>query len=119
MRLVDDPDAGSWLDQLAGEAGDFEWDTGNRPKLDKHGLDQEDLESMLCSPIAFAGRIIEPAYAEPRWLVLGESERGRKLALIFTRRGERLRPVSCRPMRRNERKVYDETIREKGEIRGS
>ena len=40
------------------------------------------------------------------------SERGRKLALIFTRRGERLRPVSCRPMRRNERKVYEEAIRE-------
>jgi uncharacterized DUF497 family protein len=83
MRLAEDPDAACWLDQLGGEAGDFEWDVGNRPKLMKHQVDQEDVES-------------EPAYDEPRWLVLGMSERGRKLALIFTRRGERLRPVSCR-----------------------
>jgi len=72
---------------------------------------------MFRSPIVFAGRVTEPAHDEPRCLVLGESERGRKLALIFSRRRERLRPISCRPMRRNERKVYDEAIRQQGEVR--
>ena len=107
MRLVEDPAAASWLDQLGGAAEDFEWDVGNRPKLEKHHVDQDDVMSMFRSPIVFAGRIIEPAHNEPRWPVLGKSHGDRKLALILTRRGERLRPVSCRPMRRNERKVYE------------
>jgi uncharacterized DUF497 family protein len=114
MRLVGDPDAEFWLDQIGGEPGDFQWDAGNRPKLTKHHVDQDDVESMFHSPIVFAGRIAEPAHDEPRWLVLGQSKRGRKLALIVTRRGELLRPVSCRPMRRNERKVYEEASSQKG-----
>jgi len=119
MTLVDDPGAASWIDQLGGEAEDFEWDMGNRPKLTKHRVDQDDVESMFRSQILLAGRIIEPAHDEPRWLVLGTSEGGRKLELILTRRRERLRPVSCRPMRRHERKVYEEAIREKDEVGSS
>jgi len=119
MRLVEDPDAASWLDELGGKAGDFEWDVGNRTKLKKHEVKQEDVESMFRSPIVFAGRIVEPAHDEPRWLVFGKSVGGRKLALIITRRGARLRPISCRPMRRNERNVYEEAIREKGQVGNS
>ena len=115
MRLVEDPDAAFRLDALEGEPGDFEWDQGNRTKLKKHNVEQEDVASMLRSPIMFAARIIEPAHDEPRWLVLGKSARGRKLALILTRRDERLRPISYRAMRGNERKVYEEAIREEGE----
>lgn len=33
---------------------------------------------------------------------------GRRLALIFTRRDDQLRPITCRPMRRSERRFYDE-----------
>jgi uncharacterized DUF497 family protein len=58
--------------------------------------------------VFLAGSIIEPAHDEPHWLLLGETNAGRRLALIFTRRGEMLRPISCRPMRRNERRLYDE-----------
>jgi uncharacterized DUF497 family protein len=103
MRLVEDSAAASWLDQLGGHAEDFEWDVENRPKLEKHRVDEDD----------------HRAHDEPRWLVLGRSERGRKLALVLTRRGERARPVSCRPMRPNERKVYEEAIREKNEAGSS
>src|SRR3989442_4928679 len=95
MRLVENPHEASWLDTLEGEARDFEWDTGNRTKLKKHGVEEEDVEAMVRSPIIFAGRIIEPAHDEPRWLVLGKSVRCRKLALILTRRRERLPPISC------------------------
>jgi uncharacterized DUF497 family protein len=42
-----------------------------------------------------------------------------RMARFLTRRGERLRPVSCRPMRRHERKVYEEAIREKDEVGSS
>jgi uncharacterized DUF497 family protein len=115
MQLVEDPDTAYWLDGLEGEAQNFEWDAGNRTKLQKHGVKQEDVESMFQSPIVFAGRVVEPAHDEPRWLVLGRNVRSRKLALLFTRRGERVRPISCRAMRRNEREVYEEAIREEGQ----
>jgi uncharacterized DUF497 family protein len=39
---------------------------------------------------------------------VGETDTGRRLALIFTRRDEKLRPITCRAMRRNERRFYDE-----------
>jgi uncharacterized DUF497 family protein len=110
MRLVDDRGAASWLDQLAGSRDDFEWDSGNRVKNRKHGVEAEDVESMFHFPIVFAGRIAEPACDEPRWLLLGRSGDGRHLALIFTRRGNRVRPISCRPMRRGERKIYEEAV---------
>jgi uncharacterized DUF497 family protein len=71
----------------------------------------EEVEAILRSPLLFAGRIVEPEHDEPRWLALGESDRGRRLALIFTRRGAHVRAISCRPMRRNERKLYEEAIR--------
>jgi len=91
MKLVGDPEAEAWLEALSAEA--FEWDSGNRSKTARSSS---------------RGRIVDPVHDEPRWLLLGETNAGRRLALIFTRRGSKLRPISCRPMRRNERKVYDE-----------
>jgi uncharacterized DUF497 family protein len=49
-------------------------------------------------------------HEELRGLLLGQDVTGRRLTLIFTRRGSRLRPVSCRAMRRDERKIYEEAI---------
>ena len=54
----------------------------------------------------------EPAHGEPRWLVLGEDAAGRRLALVFTRRGNRLRPISCRAMRGKEKALYEKARRQ-------
>ncbi len=70
--------------------------------------------SLFRRTVFLAGRIVEPAHEEPRWLLLGETNTGRRLALIFTRRGRKLRPISCRQMRRNERKLYEEAKLETG-----
>jgi uncharacterized DUF497 family protein len=110
MRLADDPEIARWVDGLAGTSEDFEWDDGNRSKNAKHGVVVDDVESLLAAPVLFAGKIVEPAHNELRWLLLGQTPTGRRLALIFTRRGDRLRPISCRPMRRKEREVYEEAI---------
>jgi len=99
---------------LAGTSEDFEWDNGNRAKNAKHGVAVGDVESLLAAPVLFAGKIVEPAHNELRWLLLGHTPTGRLLALVFTRRGDRLRPISCRPMRRKEREVYEEAIGSEG-----
>jgi uncharacterized DUF497 family protein len=71
---------------------------------------------MFLRPILFAGRIIEPSHDEPPWLVLGQDGNGRPLALIFTKRGQRLRAVSRRSMRQKEKKLYEEAIAELEQI---
>jgi uncharacterized protein len=110
MQLAKDSETAAWLESLGGVPEDFEWNKGNQTKSRKHGVEPTHVEEILRHPILFAGRIIEPAHDEPRWLLLGRDDRGRALALIFTRRRDRLRPVSCRPMRRKEKKLYEEAV---------
>lgn len=108
MKLSPDSSLDEWLGAFTGAAGEFDWDAANRSKGQKHGVEPTEVESLFHRTVFLAGRIIEPAHDEPRWLALGESDAGRRLALIFTRRSDQLRPISCRPMRRNERRLYDE-----------
>jgi uncharacterized DUF497 family protein len=37
----------------------------------------------------------------------GATSGGRHAALVFTRRGDKLRPISCRAMRKREKETYD------------
>lgn len=110
MRLAADPEAAAWLEGLDGRLEEFDWDAGNRGKTAKHGVETEEVEAILRHPIVFAGRIAEPRHEESRWLLLGVNEGERPLALVFTRRGNKIRPISCRSMRRKERKLYEDAI---------
>src|SRR3989344_762609 len=109
MKLIDDPVAEKWLQSFDPEPDGFDWDKGNRSKNLKHGVTQEEIESIFENEHGFAGRISEPAHAEWRGLILGQSNTGKLLALIFTRREDRIRPISCRPMRKLEAKKYHES----------
>ncbi|SRR5712691_5474872 len=108
VKILPDSSLDEWLAGLTGDPGQFDWDAGNRSKSRKHGVEPFDVEALFHRTVFLAGRIVEPAHDEPRWLLLGENDARRRLALIFTRRGNQLRPISCRPMRRNERRLYDE-----------
>lgn len=110
MKLAGDVEAARWLSGLAGASEDFEWDAGNRTKNRKHGVEAEEVEQLFRHAYLFGGRIVEPAHEEPRWLVLGRSDAGRLLALVLTRRGDRLRGISCRPMRRKEKQHYEQAV---------
>ena len=86
----------------------MEWDAGNSTKSQaKHGFYTADVESIFDAPVLFAGRIVEPVHEEARYLLLGVTSDGRRAALIFARRGEKLRPISCRAMRKKEKEAYD------------
>jgi uncharacterized DUF497 family protein len=98
------------LESLEARPDSFDWDAGNRTKNLKHRVSTADIEGLLDAPMVFAGRIVEPAHDEPRWLLLGSDPRGRRLALIFTRREGRLRAISCRRMRPKEENVYENAI---------
>lgn len=104
VRLTAAPDVAEWL----GTRPQMEWDAGNSTKSQtKHGFSIADVESILDAAVLFAGRILEPAHDEPRYLLLGVTSGGRHAALIFTRRDDMLRPISCRAMRKQEKETYD------------
>lgn len=113
MKFVRDDGAAQWLREFIPDPDSFDWDAGNRTKNMKHGVRREEVESIFYSQkFVFAGEVVDPPHDEWRGLVLGRSDAGRPLALIFTRRGDKLRPISCRPMRTGERRLYETSIQE-------
>ena len=108
MKTVADHAMGDWLMKFFPSHGNFDWDDGNSHKNTKHGVTWEDVESIFFNDFVFEGRIVEPAHPEYRFILLGMDNKKRKLALIFTVRKQKLRPISCRAMRRKERERYEE-----------
>lgn len=113
MKFIANHEASLWLRDFVPDSDNFDWDKGNVAKNVKHGVRSEEIESIFYQEkFIFAGKIVEPVHAEWRGLILGRSDAGRTLALIFTRRGDKLRPISCRPMRTGERRLYEASIKE-------
>jgi uncharacterized DUF497 family protein len=113
VKFIRDAEAARWLSEFIPDPDNFDWDAGNRTKNMKHGVLGEEVESIFYSQkFIFAGKIVDPLHDEWRGLILGQSDAGRPLTLIFTRRADKLRPISCRPMRIGERRLYETSIQE-------
>lgn len=86
----------------------FEWDPGNLAKSEgKHAVVWTEAEQVFFNrPIIVAES--SAAYSEQRHFALGKTNAGRRLTIVFTIRGPRLRVISARPMSRRERRVYDD-----------
>jgi uncharacterized DUF497 family protein len=84
---------------------EFDWDTGNVEHISEHQIEPEEAEQALLDP----GRIPAPAYQaqhERRRAVLGATESGRVLFVVFTHRAGRLRVVTARDATDRERRRY-------------
>lgn len=96
------------LERLAQCTG-FEWDAGNAPKVEeRHQVTPGECEQVFFQePLLIAP---DPGHSrtEPRWATWGRTVDGRMLAVIFTLRGDRIRPLSARDMNRKERREYAE-----------
>ena len=111
-RLAADEETAAWL----ATSHEFLWDEGNsRKNATKHCVSCAEAESLLERVFVLAGRVVSPIYAEPRWVLFGETDTGKLVTMVFTRRGPRLRAISCRPMGRKERKFYANVIGRKEE----
>jgi uncharacterized DUF497 family protein len=53
---------------------------------------------------------------EPRYYVLGRSNDGRHLFIVFTIRRNKIRVISARNMSRRERRIYREQIEKSSKI---
>lgn len=87
----------------------FEWDRGNRDKnWKKHRVTNAECEEVFFSRPLVAGEDADHSAEEPRFYVLGRTQMERRLFVIFTVRGDRIRVISARDMTRKERKAYEE-----------
>ena len=78
---------------MSGEApAEFEWDPANRRRLARHRITREEFEQATTNdPIVVDFR---DESGEERWYALGGTDRLRVLFLVFTYRGERIRPIT-------------------------
>jgi uncharacterized DUF497 family protein len=83
----------------------FDWDDANIDHIAAHGVELEEVEEVLLDP----RRIGAPARntaGEQRWAVIGATEEGRVLLVVFTRRGELARVITARDANRAQKRRY-------------
>lgn len=94
---------------MLSEADGFEWDPGNAAKnWVRHEVTQAECEQVFFNePLVVAGDALH-SRGESRHFALGRTDADRKLMVVFTLRGTKVRVISARPMSRRERKVYSD-----------
>ena len=87
---------------------EFEWDKGNITKnFEKHGVaNQESEQAFVNQPIVLL-EDEKHSQTEKRRLLLGKTDHGRPLGIIFTTRKNKIRIISSRPMNKKERRLYE------------
>ena len=89
----------------------FEWDQSNIEKnWEKHRVSYLECEEVFFNqPLLVQEDEIHSKF-EPRYYVLGRSNDGRHLFIVFTIRRNKIRVISARNMSRRERRIYREQI---------
>ncbi|NYF79192.1 hypothetical protein HDF17_001479 [Granulicella arctica] len=88
----------------------FDWDDANRRKNEKHSVTQSEAEQVFMNVPLVVVEDDQHSMSEARFHALGLSDARRRLHVTFTlrHRGEKIRPISIRPMSRKERSIYEE-----------
>jgi uncharacterized protein len=96
------------LDILS-ECTEFDWDEANSEKnWFKHRVSQSECEQVFFNLPLVVGDDPKHSHAEDRHYVLGQTDKGRELFVVFTIRGDAIRIVSARDMNRRERRIYND-----------
>jgi uncharacterized protein len=95
---------------LAGVEG-FQWDLGNSGKsLDRHQVSQNEAEEAFFNRPVVVADDTQHSVNERRFALLGVTNEGRALTVIFATRGTLVRVISARDMSRKERREYEKGI---------
>ena len=97
------------LDEYFAGLDGFDWDAGNSDKnWHRHAVRQGEAEQSLLNRPVLVLADIEHSSEESRFIALGHTDANRRLVVVFTITGTRIRVVSARPMSRVERRIYDQ-----------
>lgn len=87
----------------------FDWDDGNRQiNWNKHGVDYRECEETFFNRPLVIGVDLKHSDQERRYFLLGQSNAGRTLFLIFTVRNDKVRVILARDQSRKERHIYEQ-----------
>ena len=87
----------------------FEWDEGNREKsLVKHKVSNEECEESFFDPSKKIQKDILHSKKEKRYVLIGKTNKGRRLYIVFTVRKDKVRVISARNLNKKEYKLYEE-----------
>lgn len=88
----------------------FEWDEGNLLKnWEKHGFSAPECEQIFFNQPLITESDEKHSQQEARFYVLGQTDAGRLLFIVFAVRNNLIRVISARHMNRKERRVYDKS----------
>ncbi len=87
----------------------FQWDEAN---INKNWVGHQ-VSYFECEEVFFNEPILlfeddKHSKIEARYYVLGKTNSDRKIFIVFTMRGDKIRVISARDMSKKERKIYDE-----------
>lgn len=95
------------LSDILSKCTGFEWDKHNSEKIKtKHDVTPVECEEVFFNLPVIAGDDEKHSEIENRFYVLGQTDSGRLLFLVFTVRKGKLRVISARDMNKKERRVY-------------
>lgn len=87
----------------------FEWNKNKAVKnLSKHGVSFEEAKTVFDDPLYVDFYSPEHSESEERYLIVGESDRGRLLIVSYTERGDVIRLIGAREVTQTEREAYEE-----------
>jgi hypothetical protein len=88
----------------------FEWDKGNLLKnWEEHGVTGSECEQIFFNHPRVIASDFKHSGKEDRYFVLGQTDAGRFLFVVFMMRKNLVRIISARDMSRKERKVYEQS----------
>ena len=83
----------------------FDWDAGNEDHVLNHGVEPGEVEEALLDP----ARIQANAHNVPeerRYALIGATEEGRVLFVVYAARGAKIRPITARVASGVQKKRY-------------
>ena len=87
----------------------IQWDPGNSEKnWLAHDVSQAETEQVFFNRPVLVTPDIGHSQVEARYYVLGRTNAGRRLTVVFTIRETLVRPIMARDMSRRERRLYEE-----------
>jgi uncharacterized DUF497 family protein len=89
----------------------FDWDEEKaRSNLAKHGVSFDEATSVFDDPLFLTFADPQHSVDEQRFLIMGESAKGRLLVVSYTDRAEMTRLISARLATRKESKAYESEL---------
>jgi uncharacterized protein len=87
----------------------FEWDENKAAaNLSKHGVSFEEAKTVFDDRLYVDFYDPDHSDREDRYIIVGESRRGRLLIVSYAETGDAIRLISAREVTRKEREIYEE-----------